>query len=74
MSLDVSQSPMTQSGFDSIRRDKRWTLSVVCSDTIRAIFRPHGPNGCEPAGGGALHYVIRRTGRSDIPFLLFGPV
>lgn len=64
-------TPLTQANFDALRRDKAWQMSEVYLDTFEAAHDPLGEK--VPGERGKVHYLIKRTGRSDFPYLLYGP-
>jgi hypothetical protein len=64
-------TPLTQANFDALRRDKTWQMSEVYLDTFEAAHDPLGEK--VPGERSKVHYLIKRTGRSDFPYLLYGP-
>jgi hypothetical protein len=73
MSLPGFQpTPLSQIDFDALRQDKDWRLRPVYLDTFEASYDSLANKG--GVGGGDVHFVVRRTGRSDYPYLLYGPL
>jgi hypothetical protein len=65
------QEPLTQADFDGLRRNKAWQIREVYLDTLEAALDPLAEN--IPWGPGKIQYLIKRTGRSDFPYLRYGP-
>ena len=63
--------PLSLSAFEALRRDKNWHLSEVYPDTFEAVHDPLAKK--VVGGGGKVHYLLKKTGRSAVPYLLYGP-
>jgi hypothetical protein len=68
---EKTPTPLSQVAFDALRRDEDWQFSEVYHDTFEVVRDSSAKK--VPEVGGKVHYLLKRTGRADFPYLLYGP-
>lgn len=60
------ECPLTARGFEALRRDPNWRVQQVYFDAYQADRID--------ADSRVIHHLVRATGRSDYPYVRFGPI